>query len=79
MPNINPNSTNYVHSHEPNTNDLVQAMTYDPYGYPVIRIDDTTKQHTSKNRVKVSTYEIKHLRNHRLWKLYIFKRPGHLG
>jgi len=58
MPNINPNSTNYVHSHEPNTNDLVQAMAYDPYGYPVIRIDDTTKQHTSTNRVKVSTNEI---------------------
>ena len=58
MPNINPNSTNYVHSHEPNTNDLVQAMAYDPYGNPVLRIDDTTKQHTSKNRVKVSTYEI---------------------
>lgn len=58
MPNLNPNSTNYVHSHEPNTNDLVQAMAYDPYGAPVIRIDDTTKQHTSKNRVKVSTQEI---------------------
>ena len=58
MPNLNPNSTNYVHSHEPSTNDLVQAMDYDPYGYPVIRIDDTTKQHTSTNRVKVSTNEI---------------------
>ena len=58
MPNINPNSTNYVHSHEPNTNDLVQAMTYDPYGAPVLRIDDTTKQHTSKNRVKTSGLEI---------------------
>ena len=58
MPNLNPNSTNYVHTHEPNTNDLVQAMTYDPYGAPVLRIDDTTKQHTSKNRVKVSTQEI---------------------
>jgi len=58
MPNINPNSTNYVHSHEPNTNDLVQAMAYDPYGRPVLRIDDTTKQHTAKNRVKVSTNEI---------------------
>jgi len=58
MPNLNPNSTNYVHSSEPNTNDLVQAMAYDPYGNPVLRIDDTTKQHTSKNRVKVSTYEI---------------------
>lgn len=58
MPNLNPNSTNYVHSHEPNTNDLVQAMTYDPYGAPVLRIDDTTKQHTSKNRVKVSGHDI---------------------
>jgi hypothetical protein len=58
MPNLNPNSTNYTHSSEPNTNDLVQAMTYDPYGQPVLRIDDTTKQHTSKNRVKVSTNEI---------------------
>ena len=58
MPNLNPNSTNYVHSHEPNTNDLVQAMGYDPYGAPILRIDDTTKQHTSKNRVKMSGYEI---------------------
>ena len=58
MPNLNPNSTNYNHSHEPNTNDLVQAMDYDPYGRPVLRIDDTTKQHTSKNRVKMSNYEV---------------------
>lgn len=58
MPNLHPNSTNYVHSYEPNTNDLSLAMAYDPYGNPVLRIDDTTKQHTSKNRVKVSTYEI---------------------
>ena len=58
MPNINPNSTNYVHSHEPNTNDLVQAMDYDPYGRPVLRIDDTTKQHTSTNRVKTSNQQI---------------------
>lgn len=34
------------------------AMDYDPYGAPVLRIDDTTKQHTSKNRVKISPYEI---------------------
>ena len=58
MPNLNPNSTNYVHSHEPNTNDLVQAMAYDPYGSPVLRIDDTTKQHTSHNRVKISSVEM---------------------
>ena len=37
MPNLNPNSTNYVHSSEPNTNDLVQAMDYNSVGQPVIR------------------------------------------
>ena len=58
MPNLHPNSTNYVHTHQPNTNDLVQAMDYDPYGQPVLRIDDTTKQHTSKNRLKVSGHDI---------------------
>ena len=58
MPNLNPNSTNYEHSSEPNTNSLEMAMDYDPYGKPVVRIDDTTKQHTSKNRVKMSTYEV---------------------
>jgi len=58
VPNLHPNSTNYKHSHEPNTNDLVQAMDYNPYGQPVLRIDDTTKQHTSKNRVKMSTFEV---------------------
>jgi len=58
MPNLNSNSTNYFHSYEPNTNDVSLAMDYDPYGNPVLRIDDTTKQHTSKNRVKVSTFEV---------------------
>ena len=58
MPNLNENSTNYFHSYEPNTNDVSLAMDYDPYGNPVLRIDDTTKQHTSKNRVKVSTFEV---------------------
>jgi hypothetical protein len=58
MPNLNSNSTNYFHSFEPNTNDLVHAMDYDPYGAPVLRIDNTTAQHTSKNRAKVSNYEI---------------------
>ncbi len=38
MPNINPNSTNYVHSSEPNTNDLHMAMEYDLAGNPVIRV-----------------------------------------
>lgn len=58
MGNLHSNSTNYVHSYEPNTNDLSMAMGYDPYGAPVLRIDDTSKQHTSKNRIKSSTFEI---------------------
>lgn len=37
MPNLNPNSTLYVHSHEPNTNDLTMAMTYNSDGEPCIR------------------------------------------
>lgn len=37
MPNYNPNSTNYVHSFEPNTNDLVHAMDYNAAGQPIIR------------------------------------------
>lgn len=48
------NTTNYEHPQETNLLDLHRAMAYDPYGAPVLRIDDTTKQHTSKNRVKVS-------------------------
>jgi hypothetical protein len=37
MPNLHPNSTNYTHSFEPNTNDLVHAMDYNHLGEPVIR------------------------------------------
>lgn len=37
MPNYNPNSTNYFHSFEPNTNDLVHAMDYNAAGQPIIR------------------------------------------
>lgn len=37
MPNLNPNSTNYVHSFEPNTNDLTMAMQYDVLGQPILR------------------------------------------
>jgi hypothetical protein len=33
-------------------------MDYDPFGQPVLRIDDTTVELTSKNRVKTSPYEI---------------------
>lgn len=38
MPNINPNSTTYVHSYEPNTNDLTMAMDYDLQGKPLLRV-----------------------------------------
>jgi hypothetical protein len=37
MPNLNPNSTPYFHSFEPNTNDLTMAMDYNPGGQPAIR------------------------------------------
>lgn len=52
------NTTNYVHPSELNLWELHRAMGYDPYGYPILRIDDTSKQHTSKNRVKTSNPEI---------------------
>ena len=52
------NTTNYIHPEESNIYDVHKAMAYDPYGAPVLRIDDTTKQHTSKNRVKISTHDI---------------------
>ena len=59
MPNRNEqNTTNYIHPEESNIYDVHKAMTYDPYGQPVLRIDDTTKQHTSKNRVKISGHDI---------------------
>ena len=37
MANLNPNSTNYFHSYEPNTNDLTMAMDYLPSGEPALR------------------------------------------
>lgn len=40
MPNLNPNSTNYFHSYEPNTNDLTMAMDYNPGGQPTLRTLD---------------------------------------
>lgn len=52
------NSTNYIHPQETNLLNLAKAMDYDPYGEPVLRIDDTTVQHTSTNRKKVSTNEL---------------------
>ena len=62
MPNINPNSTNYTHSSEPNTSDLTMAMDYDSSGQPVLRIKNSTgpgddSNLTSKGRSKISPYE----------------------
>ena len=37
MPILNPNSTNYSHTSEPNTSDLTMAMDYNAAGEPVIR------------------------------------------
>lgn len=37
MSNLNPNSTNYFHSFEPNTNDLTLALRYNGQGEPVLR------------------------------------------
>jgi hypothetical protein len=54
---LNPNSTNYFHSYEPNTNDLTMAMDYDRTGRPIIRVTDAVADHTSKNRIKVSPFE----------------------
>ena len=51
-----PNSTNYVHSEEPNLLDLTKTMDYDAQGEPVIRVDDTRGSYTSKNRQRVSTF-----------------------
>jgi hypothetical protein len=57
MPNINPNSTNYFHSYEPNTNDIHHALGYNYEGKPVLRITDSSADYTSKNRIKVSPFE----------------------
>jgi hypothetical protein len=62
MPNLNPNSTNYIHSSEPNTNSLEMAMDYNASGQPVLRVKTATGPSddgnlTSKGRSKVSPYE----------------------
>ena len=56
MPNLNPNSTNYFHSFEPNTGDLTMSMTYDAEGRPTLRTIDSQAGYTSKNRMKISDY-----------------------
>jgi hypothetical protein len=40
MPNLNTNSTNYVHTYEPNTNDLTMAMDYSASGEPLLRVNN---------------------------------------
>ena len=57
MANLNPNSTNYFHSYEPNTNDLTMAMDYDAEGKPTLRTVDSQAGYTSKNRMKISNYQ----------------------
>jgi hypothetical protein len=57
VPNLNPNSTNYVHSFEPNTNDIHHALDYNFQGKPILRTTDSSGDYTSKNRIKVSNYE----------------------
>lgn len=49
------NSTNYVHPNEEHLLNLHHAMGYNPYGRPIVTVDDATVQHTSLNRRKVST------------------------
>ena len=57
---VNPrdNTTNYAHPQETNLLNVHKAMDYNPAGQPVLRIDDTSLQHTSKDRAKISGYEI---------------------
>lgn len=38
MANLNPNSTTYFHSYEPNTNDVTMAMDYTTKGAPALRV-----------------------------------------
>lgn len=52
------NSTNYFHPQEANLHNVHHALDYNPAGQPVLRIDDTSLQHTSKDRAKVSNYEV---------------------
>jgi hypothetical protein len=57
VPNLNLNSTNYVHSFEPNTNDIHHALDYNFQGKPILRTTDSSADYTSKNRIKISPYE----------------------
>lgn len=54
MPNLNPNSTNYVHSYEPNTNDLTMAMEYNQLGQPTLRTTNKIGQSDAFGRLRIS-------------------------
>jgi len=45
VPNLNPNSTNYTHTFEPNTNDLIHALDYNSNGQPTLRVGITNIAH----------------------------------
>lgn len=40
MANLKPNSTDYFHTYEPNTNDLTMAMDYSASGEPLLRVNN---------------------------------------
>jgi len=51
------NTTNYEHARDPNLNDLHSSMEYDAQGRPTLRTVDSQAGYTSKNRMKISTYQ----------------------
>ncbi len=53
----NDNSTNYIHADESNILNLHKAMTYDANGRPTLRTIDSQAGYTSKNRMKISSYQ----------------------
>lgn len=57
MPNLKPNSTNYFHTYEPNTNDLTMAMDYNLQGQPIIRTSSGTSETASDSfgRLRISS------------------------
>lgn len=55
MANYNPNSTNYTHSFEPNTEDLRKAMDYNAAGQPVIRVTTSPTVGAGNGAVNTNT------------------------
>ncbi len=52
---LNPNSTNYFHSYEPNTNDLTMAMDYNALGKPILRVALNPAAADAFGRLRVSS------------------------